>query len=149
MRRKRSSLPAVDEPKLDVSSLVDVSFLLLLFFLVTATIMKKEKELTMKLPASDGPALPPPPIVRVTVGDEGKVTWGQKEGIEVMSDSASDHELPRLAQRIQIIQSISGQKTTYQLKVSDVVSHQRFTDVLNCFAKNGVDRIQVIDDSSL
>lgn len=104
----------------------------------------------MKLPASDGPALPPPLIVRVTVGNDGKVTWGQKkEGVEVMLDSASDHELPRLAQRIQIIQSISGQKTPYQLKVSDVVLHQRFTDVLNCFAKNGVDRIQVIDDSSL
>jgi biopolymer transport protein ExbD len=115
--KKRSQVPPSDEPNLDVSSLVDVSVLLLIFFLVTATIMKKENELTMTAPTIDGPQLPAPPIVRVTVEGDGKVTLGGMEGAELMLASVSDHELPKLAQRIQLIQSISDQKTPFQVRV--------------------------------
>ena len=56
MRRKsgkagwRRFLKNEDGPHLDVSSLVDVCFLLLVFFLVTSVITKKEQDLDMKLP---------------------------------------------------------------------------------------------------
>ncbi|MGC6567524.1 MAG: biopolymer transporter ExbD [Akkermansiaceae bacterium] len=71
MRRKRCPLPPEDSPKPDVSSLVDVSFLLLLFFLVTATIEKKEQELTTVIPATAGTPVPPIQTVRVEIDKMG------------------------------------------------------------------------------
>ena len=149
MRRKRSSGPASDEPRLDVSSLVDVSFLLLIFFLVTATIARKQHEITMDLHSPNGRNLPAPPMVRVAVGGNGEVTLGSHGERELVSDSSTDRKLPKLAQRIQLIQSLTDEKTPFQLGVSDLASHQRFIDVLSCFAENGVGRIQVVDSPSL
>ncbi len=50
MRRKRNVHVNDDEPALDISSLIDVCFLLLIYFIVTSTMQPREQDLPMTLP---------------------------------------------------------------------------------------------------
>ena len=51
-RHKRGDILEEDEPELNISSLIDICFLLLIYFLVTTTIKKKERDLEMALPSA-------------------------------------------------------------------------------------------------
>ena len=51
-RKKIAEALEDDEPGLDISSLIDVCFLLLIYFLVTTTIQPREQDLRMSLPAA-------------------------------------------------------------------------------------------------
>ena len=53
-RHKRQQLEPEEEPALDISSLIDVCFLLLIYFLVTSTIKPRESDLGLQLPGFDG-----------------------------------------------------------------------------------------------
>ena len=52
-RRVHSQTRGSDEdPELDISSLIDVSFLLLIYFIVTSTLQKRETDLGITLPST-------------------------------------------------------------------------------------------------
>ena len=51
-RRRKYSPEGAKDPELDISSLVDVAFLLLIYFLVTSTLKKDETDLSIVLPTS-------------------------------------------------------------------------------------------------
>ena len=57
MRRKRAEIVGENAVKVDLSSLVDMSFLLLVYFLVTTTLLAKEQDMPMVLPGSAGVVL--------------------------------------------------------------------------------------------
>ena len=59
MSRHRRRPVEEAEPVLDMSSLIDVSFLLLIYFLVTSTLDPKEADLGMKLPTTETSAANP------------------------------------------------------------------------------------------
>ena len=50
-RRKLAFQETTEEPAIDISSLIDISFLLLLYFMVTSAIQPKEADLGMSIPA--------------------------------------------------------------------------------------------------
>ena len=52
MARRKSSNPyeGVKDPPMDISPLIDVAFLLLIYFLVTTTMLKQEADLGLALP---------------------------------------------------------------------------------------------------
>jgi biopolymer transport protein ExbD len=52
-RHKKHEAAEDSEPALDISSLIDVCFLLLIYFLVTSTIKPRESDLGMALPAAN------------------------------------------------------------------------------------------------
>ena len=52
-RHKKFQVEQEPEPELDISSLIDVCFLLLIYFLVTSTITPRETDLGMSLPAAN------------------------------------------------------------------------------------------------
>lgn len=69
-RSKKYEIEEMEEPSLDISSLIDVSFLLLIYFLVTSTLEPRESDLSMELPTDTGKASNikiDPLKVRVTV----------------------------------------------------------------------------------
>ncbi|MFT5409512.1 MAG: biopolymer transport protein ExbD, partial [Verrucomicrobiales bacterium] len=51
-RRSRINLDDDEDPELDISSLIDVSFLLLIYFIVTSTLQKRETDLSITLPST-------------------------------------------------------------------------------------------------
>ena len=145
MRRKRCPVPTVDRPNFEISSLVDVSFLLLIFFLVTSVILKKEQELASSIPESKGIPSTPHLVVRVTIEKDGSVFFGEPGILELISYEKGDRKLATLGERIRTLRELTGRRTSFQLKVADSVSHQRFVDVVNCFAKQGVAQIEILD----
>ncbi|BCX49105.1 hypothetical protein HAHE_30130 [Haloferula helveola] len=144
---KTYPLPSDHEsPKNEVTSMVDIAFLLLIFFLVTATILPEERDLAMALPPEDGQrveAVPSLPIWIEIVADNS-VWWG--EGVSRMEVANPDdgRELPELREMLRGSMA-SGVRTPVLLKVADEVTQQRFTDVLNVLSASGVEQVAMLD----
>ncbi|MGB0144196.1 MAG: ExbD/TolR family protein [Akkermansiaceae bacterium] len=149
-RRKKMEPPEVDEPGLDISSLIDVCFLLLIYFLVTTQIVKKEQELSTALPAV-APSDTPPDLAPLLIILEanGNVSIKEEGGSIVLMDSDADvRELPRLSERLKLHKSVadtSGSKPLVQVKVDGDSMAQRVTDVLNALAGAKITEITFTD----
>jgi len=133
-RKNRYEPEEDDDPALDVASLIDVSFLLLIYFLVTTTLQKKELDLGLKLPA-DTPTNAPfkidPMTVRIDL--EGQI-FINKEIIEQANDS---HTLPNLVARLRDYKKLAdntGNKPVVIVNAEDDAKQQRFVDVINALA---------------
>ena len=149
-RHKKIQPPEEDEPGLDISSLIDVCFLLLIYFLVTTQIVKKEQELSTALPANtptnELPKLSPMLII---LEESGNVSIKGESGVVELLESDSDARLlPELSKRLDLYKSIAEQAQTeplVQLKVDGKAVQQRVIDVLNALAKAGVTKITFTD----
>ncbi len=135
-----------DEPQGSVAPLIDVSFLLLIFFLVSMTLMKKEQDLKTQLgrygPPSDQPQLP----VVVDVREGGEIALNPGIGETLVSMDIEDRELTVLQKHLETMVSVSGgDKMLVQLRAEDNAPHQRVVDVLNCFAAVGVTSVGFVD----
>ena len=71
----------LDEPRLSVAPLIDVCFLLIVYFLVTTTILPAEQDITTTPPGDvmDQPRIPSPPVM-VLVRDDGMFSVQYTEG---------------------------------------------------------------------
>lgn len=149
-RHKKIQPPEEDEPGLDISSLIDVCFLLLIYFLVTSQIVKKEQELNTALPAM-APSETSPKIspFLILLDENGNVSQQTESGsIELLESDSSVRLLPNLSQRLEIYKSIaeaSESEALVQLKVDGRTVQQRVIDVLNALAKEGITKITFTD----
>ncbi|MFT6239485.1 MAG: biopolymer transport protein ExbD [Akkermansiaceae bacterium] len=149
-RRKRIHAPEKDEPGLDISSLIDVCFLLLIYFLVTTQIVKKEQELSSTIPALklDGD---PPEIgaLHILLEANGSVSIKNETGlVELVETSPNTRKLPYLSERLKLhksISEVSGQQTLVQLQVNGDTVQQRVIDVLNALAGANITEITFTD----
>lgn len=74
LRRQRT-----DEPDINLTPLIDVVFLLLIFFMVSTT-FKRDAELAVELPeASAEPAAQEPNILELVIDAQGRYFLGDKE----------------------------------------------------------------------
>lgn len=131
-----------------MAPLIDVSFLLLIFFLVATTLLKKERDLGMMLPGPpDGrtevqPRLP----VVVLVRENGEVTLNPDFGETLVSLDPDERRLPVLREHLATMASVSGgDRMVVQLRAEDGAKHQRVVDVLNCLASMGVSSVGFTD----
>ncbi|MGD1978945.1 MAG: biopolymer transporter ExbD [Akkermansiaceae bacterium] len=149
-RHKKMEPPEVDEPGLDISSLIDVCFLLLIYFLVTTQIVKKEQELSTALPAV-APSDTPPELapMLIIVEANGSVSIKNESGaLELQDSDTSSRDLPNLSKRLGLHKSaadISGSKALVQIKVDGDTEQQRVTDVLNALAGAKITEITFTD----
>ncbi|MCC6881656.1 MAG: biopolymer transporter ExbD [Verrucomicrobiales bacterium] len=132
---------SADEPGLDISSMIDVSFLLLIFFLVTSTIDPRETDLATHLPSQDS-SVPlqkePLPIYQVTLDQEGKIFAND----ELLESDPTSRSLPSLRSRLHDYRRVAdlvGTKASVLVHSDDAASSQRFVDVMNCLAESGID----------
>ncbi len=144
---QRKELNDEDFGGLDISSLIDVSFLLLIYFLITSTLEPRESDLGLTMPRDpEGQAvdrfLPDPPNIEVDA--TGTVIMD----LEVLDTDVSSRELALLEDRLttflaayQVYDLSEG--PSVQLKVDDSVSGQRFIDVINCLSGLGIDRVSL------
>lgn len=149
-RHKKMQPPEEDEPGLDISSLIDVCFLLLIYFLVTTQIVKKEQELNTALPANTpSKALPKLSPMLILLEESGNVSVQGESGVPELLESDPDARLlPNLSQRLELYKSIAEQSETealVQLKVDGKAVQQRVIDVLNALAKAGISKITFTD----
>lgn len=137
---RRPSLAQADEPALHVSSLIDICFLLLIYFLVTTQIIQKEQELSSTLPQPGSlQADPPPmPLLALRIESGGVVAIENETGlIEPIETDPQSRQLPRLSKRLNLHRSaaaVTGHEPLVSIQVDGDARHQRVTDVLNALA---------------
>ena len=129
----------MDDPGFDLSSLIDVSFLLLIYFLVTSTLQPKEADLGMTLGGiPDGPSLYIPEVFEVSIDSSGSVLVGPM----ATDPATAGRELPGLQDSLRIYiasQEILSEDPIVHINVADEARSQRFIDVLNCVAGEQVE----------
>ena len=126
----------LNDPELDISSLVDVAFLLLIYFLVTSTLRPDETDLSIVLP-SQVPNENPLDIdpIAIVIGPDGSVTYNE-EPIPLSGGSGADR-LPDLRQRLKAYKDLAdgtNQEAMVTVKADDDGKTQRFIDVVNALA---------------
>lgn len=145
MARRKSSNPFPDEePELNISPLIDVAFLLLIYFLVTTTLMKQEADLGLVLPGvaqeQSRPVKTDQMMIKIT-GD-GAVMVND----EILDTDPNDRTLTNLNERLQryaAAASMSGSDAMVVVDCADEVPEQRFIDVLNVCSANGLSHISL------
>ncbi|MCB1276214.1 biopolymer transporter ExbD [Prosthecobacter sp.] len=134
-KKKRFKADQVEDPGLDISSLIDVSFLLLIYFLVTSTLEPRESDLSMEMPTDSGKASSiqiDPLKIRLTA--EGQITIAD----QVMADDGQmESELDRYKQ----LTDATNKKPLVIVSSDDDAKQQRFIDLMNALAKVGITTI--------
>ena len=135
MKRKRCNEIVEDEPQFEISSLVDVSFLLLIYFLVVNTIQPQEKDLPMTLPSSGGAGPVGTVSLTIELKDDGSIVMNAGGEDELLDHGGSGRDIPLTKERLQLFNSVAranGSEVSIRMQVASEASHQRFIDVLNC-----------------
>ena len=137
-----SNSPAEDQSaQLNISSLIDVAFLLLIFFLVTSTLQPREADLNMSL-AGEGPPHELAPVT-IAISADDTVLWADEPILD--SQSASIEPLREALRNYRIMTESFNQKPAFVLKADDAASYQRMVDVINAFAHEGVKDLLLAD----
>ncbi len=149
-RHKKITPPEEDEPGVDISSLIDVCFLLLIYFLVTSTIVKKEQDLDMQLP-STAPSETPPEIRPLLIKlDAQGFIYLSSDGApeELVESDVESRELPNLSKRLKTYRSAalnSSSEPLVQVYVESEARQQRVIDVLNALAGAKINKVTFTD----
>ena len=148
-RKSKGSIYEEDTPGLDISSLIDVCFLLLIYFIVTTTIQASEQDVNMKLPSvSTGgdPSEIDPMLIKID--PSGIIYLGTADSREILDTETSDRSVPLLSQRIELYKSsadLAGSTPVVQMSIDGDAEQQRVLDVLNCLAKNEIKSVTFTD----
>jgi len=148
-RHRRAEALEEDEPELDISSLIDICFLLLIYFLVTTTIKKKERDLDMALPSAAPSDQQPdiqPMFIKIDVN--GSIYLNSGAAQEILDTDTSTREVPQLSQRLELYASMAraaDSQPLVQLYVEGDAKQQRVVDVLNALAKEKIEKVTFTD----
>lgn len=147
-RHKRQQGEPDENPALDISSLIDVCFLLLIYFLVTSTITPRESDLGLQLPGPASDQSDPPEIEPMLIHIEGSgaiYTGAEKQPMDMDSSS---RELPLLSSALEFYKNgvdASGETPLVQIYADGEATHQRVIDVLNALAGVEINSVTFTD----
>jgi len=110
-----------------IAPMLDILFVLLLFFMVSAGAQKHEASLTTQLPGSGGPTGNIP--VQVGIDEDGVVSISGAP----TADAPTDHALPNLVDRLKGIMASNAMQPIVVTPTRST-RHQRVVDVLNACA---------------
>jgi biopolymer transport protein ExbD len=143
-RRSRSPFAGKEEPEMNISPLIDVAFLLLIYFLVTTTLMKQEADLSMVLPGVSQVQSDPVPVDQMMIEiDATGVILVNREPVD---SDLTDHHAPNLTDRLtrySAAAKIAQSEALVVIKCDDQVPEQRFIDVLNACAKADIKNVSI------
>lgn len=122
---------------IDIAPLIDCVFLLLIYFMVTASLVKKEADIAFALPASVAQTEPVnlPVEVIIEIAADGTVQ------VEGMQYDGKDRMLNALVIHLQGLQQIAVSQSsifTVNLLPSGDAMHERIVEVMDACAAAGV-----------
>jgi len=135
------NVPIADDPALDISSLIDMVFLLLIYFMVTASLVKSEGDLGIRLPGivQQAVTVDMPDEQIIEIHGTGRVFLNGRE-----FDSADSQHLPDLESllaRYKMASEASRNKALITIWAADDSKHQRVIDVMNACAAAGIENV--------
>ena len=138
-RLTRRHAPEEPEPQLDISSMIDVAFLLLIYFLVTSSLDPKEADLGIQLPSTESSASNAVEIeqMNITINAEGHIIVQD----EVLDQDPNDRKVPLLTAKVsEYAEAAKLTNSTAIVIVSsdDGAKSQRFVDVIDALAGAGI-----------
>lgn len=148
-RHRKFQADPDDNPELDISSLIDVCFLLLIYFLVTSTITPRESDLGMALPSPNASAGQPeiePMFIRIEAN--GAIFTGTGSSQQPMDSDVTVRELPLLRSQLDLYASAAraaNSKPLVQIYADGEASQQRVIDVLNALAAVNINSVTFTD----
>jgi biopolymer transport protein ExbD len=127
-------LPEQGEPELDMAPLIDMTFLLLIYFICTCTLIMPEADLSIRLPGmvSQATTVDMPDEQMIEVRKTGEVFLNDRQ-----FDSAISADLPELVAtllRYRMSAEAAGSKALVTIMAEGETSHQRVMDVMNACA---------------
>lgn len=148
-RHKKGQALDDDEPVLDISSLIDICFLLLIYFLVTTTIVRSETDTNMQLPAAapstDIPEIKP---MFIRVDNDGVIFINSGPAQERLDEDPESRKLPMLAERLGTYYDgarAAGQEPLVQVYVDGDAEHQRAIDVIDTLRSKKITKVTFTD----
>ncbi|MBK1832569.1 ExbD/TolR family protein [Roseibacillus ishigakijimensis] len=148
-RHKKAQGLEEDEPELNISSLIDICFLLLIYFLVTTTIVRSETDTNMQLPAAlRRDEIPPVKPSFIRVDSEGVIYFNTGPAQERLDDDPNSRELPLLSERLSIAAMgarAAGEEPLVQVYVDPEAMHQRAIDVIDTLRKHEITKVTFTD----
>lgn len=147
----RASTASIPQPEIDLSPMVDIAFLLLIFFLVTSTLDPKEADLGFKM-IPDVSQSPQTPFIPEEIAVEVKADGSVWCGGDLMESGIPDRRhLPALLDRLRLERSVGAvanrglaQPVIVSVDAEDSVSGQRLMDVLDTVAESGIDSVRLV-----
>lgn len=148
-RHKKYEAAEDADPALDISSLIDVCFLLLIYFIVTSTITPRESDLGMALPAAN-PSTEQPDIepLFIRIEANGALYTGVGTSQQAMDGDVSVREVPLLKSQLDIYSQAAraaNSKPLVQIYADGQATQQRVIDVLNALASVGINSVTFTD----
>lgn len=134
MIRRRKRFPQGDV-EMQMGPMIDMVFLLLVFFIVTAKPIPQESDISLALPGTvpQDEVVDLPDEQRIVIGQDGGVVLNEEE-----LGAAGDRDLARLVStltRFKKAAEANRAEAMVTLDPHDDVPHQRVVDVLNACAK--------------
>ncbi|MCC5849166.1 MAG: biopolymer transporter ExbD [Verrucomicrobia bacterium] len=128
---------------LQIGPLIDVVFLLLIYFIVTSTLRSPEADLGISLPGSiaQSTALNMPDEQIIEIGSEGAVNLNNF----LFEDDGNRHlpELVEMLTRYKRASEAANNMAMVTIQADNATSHQRVIDVMNACAAAGIKHVTV------
>lgn len=132
----------------DVSSLIDVCFLLLIYFVCTSTIVPRERDLGMPLPRPGEGVQPASQPLVIHIGKSGAVSTGIGAGRQLLDCDPAVRDVPLLASTIELYKGgveAAGESPMVMIHADSEATHQRVVDVLNALAGANISSITLAE----
>ncbi|NNE93440.1 MAG: biopolymer transporter ExbD [Verrucomicrobiales bacterium] len=143
-RRTSSPFAKHEEPDFNVSALIDVAFLLLIYFIITSTLSRREADLSMAVPGisdSTGSSVQMDQM-RIDVSASGTIVVNG----EPLEAGPEQRNLPDLVDRLTryaAMARIAQSEPVVIVNCSGEVTEQRFIDVLNACHIAGISNLGI------
>ena len=153
-RRKARAVEPEEEPQMNMSSMMDACFLLLIYFIV-ATSLVSEKRLSVSLPGQSAGSGTPPPLEpgRVRVEASGAVYWNGDMPMGGAMNPMLTPRTPEYKEERQLNELVEALKNlAEQAKAADTnpivmvegapaTPHQRIVDVMAALSEAGINTV--------
>lgn len=155
-RRKSIQTEEQGEPEMEISSMIDCCFLLLIYFLV-ATSLVSEKKFDMALPSSSGaPSSSNSKPFNIKITADNSVWWEDQSGSKVQMAGPTDfklrpgdqgyyqeRDLAELVGKLRPLNDDPNNPKPLVLTAAPLSKHQRVMDVMSALTQAGIKAVSV------
>ncbi len=147
-RHSKPKAAGSSDPALDISSLIDVCFLLLIYFIATSVIAPREQDLPVGLPRPGGDESVATGPMLIRIDSAGTVSAAYGDVVQTLDADPGLRELPLLSAQLEMYVSgvrAAGEMPLVQIDVGESTTQQRVIDVLNALAAVGIRSVTFAD----